>query len=114
MSSGARLWPVMPNGRMEIPVSSRCGLDGSFHMDADASHLGNSAGKRKCATSKNRQVFAFWMVQLLSKAAELVSVTVVATNRPRAFFVTLLDFASRSISIEPTGRFHSVPTERLI
>lgn len=37
LSSGARLWPVMPNGRMEIPVSSRCGLDGSFHMDANAS-----------------------------------------------------------------------------
>ena len=27
----------MPDGRMEIPVSSRCGLDGSFHMDACAS-----------------------------------------------------------------------------
>jgi hypothetical protein len=27
----------MPNGRMEIPVSSRCGLDEGFHMDADAS-----------------------------------------------------------------------------
>ena len=36
LSNGARLRLMMPNGRMEIPVSSRCGLDGGFLMDAYA------------------------------------------------------------------------------
>ena len=37
MSNGALLRRMMPNGRMENPDFFSLGLDGGFHMDADAS-----------------------------------------------------------------------------
>ena len=51
MSSGAQPGLVMPNGRMEIPVSSRYGLDGSFLMDAGASSLYLLERNRRCGQS---------------------------------------------------------------